>query len=131
MYYFYVAIFGAFGAVTRYGISISLDPGVFPYNTLLVNVTGCFLLAMVVKYLAALPKISKNLVNGIGTGFIGSFTTFSAFSVEVSRLVMQGNGLFACGYIAASVVGGFLSAGLGFYVSSRLLRRKELRENGD
>lgn len=131
MYYLYVAIFGAFGAVTRYWISSALKPEVFPYNTLLINIVGCFFLSMVVKYLAASPRLSKNLINGLGTGFIGSFTTFSTFSVEVSRLMLQEAYFFAACYVIASVAGGFISAGLGFYLSSRLLQRRELRDNGD
>ena len=131
MYYLYVAIFGAFGAVTRYWISSTLKAELFPYNTLLINIAGCFLLAVTVKYLTTLPNLSKNFVIGIGTGFIGSFTTFSAFSTEVVLMVTSGDKLLAACYIFASIIGGFLSAALGFYMSSRLIRRKEIRENGN
>ena len=131
MYYLYVALFGAFGAVTRYWISSNLSAELFPYNTLLINITGCFLLAVTVKYLTTLPNISKNLVIGIGTGFIGSFTTFSTFSTEVFLMITRGDSFLAACYIFASIMGGFLSAALGFYVSSRMIRRKEIKENGD
>ena len=131
MYYLYVAIFGAFGAVTRYWISSSLSTEIFPYNTLLINIVGCFFLAVAVKYLTTLPRLSKNFVNGIGTGFIGSFTTFSTFSTEVSHLIVHGDIFSAACYIFASVIGGFLSAGVGFYVSSCMIRRKELKGNGN
>jgi fluoride exporter len=130
MYYLYVAIFGAFGAVTRYWISSALSSEVFPYNTLLINIVGCFFLAVVVKYLTTLPNLSKNFVNGIGTGFIGSFTTFSTFSTEVSLMIVRGDIFPAACYIFASIMGGFLSAALGFYLSSHMVRRKELKENG-
>ncbi len=131
MTYLYVAIFGACGAAMRYWISSSLEQGMFPYHTLLVNIVGCFLLAMAVQYLTTLPKLSRNLINGLGTGFVGSFTTFSTFSVEVSQLIMKGAWFYAGSYIFVSVMGGLLSAGLGFYVSSRLIQRKENRENVD
>ena len=131
MYYLYVAIFGAFGAVTRYWISSALSAELFPYNTLLINIVGCFLLAVTVKYLTTLPNFSKNFVVGIGTGFIGSFTTFSTFSTEVSLLITRGDSFPAACYIFASIMGGFLSATLGFYVSSRIIRRKEIKENGN
>ncbi len=129
MYYIYVAIFGAFGAATRYWISSILNAETFPYNTLLINLVGCFFLAVTVRYLTTLPNLSKNFVTGIGTGFLGSFTTFSTFSTEVSLLLDRGAGLPAACYIAASITGGFLSAALGFYVSGRLIRRKELKGN--
>ena len=130
MYYFYVAVFGALGAVTRYWISSSFGAEVFPCNTLLINITGCFFLAVAVKYLTTLPNLSKNFVTGVGTGFLGSFTTFSTFSTEVCLMVQRGAGFPAACYIFASIMGGFLSAGLGFYLSGRILRRKEASENG-
>lgn len=129
MYYLYVAFFGALGATARYWISITLESGAFPYNTLLINVTGCFLLAVIIKYLATLPKLSNALVNGLGTGLIGSFTTFSTLSVQTSNLILNGYYYTAGFYILTSLIGGFLSAGLGLYVSSKLLARRELREN--
>ena len=77
MYYLYVAIFGAIGAAARYWISITLEAGLFPYNTLLINIIGCFLLAIIFRYLATFSVISKTLITGLGTGLIGSFTTFN------------------------------------------------------
>jgi CrcB protein len=131
MYYLYVAIFGAFGAAARYWISSALSPEVFPYNTLIINIAGCFFLAVTVKYLTTLPNLSKNFVNGLGTGFIGSFTTFSTFSAEVVQMIVRGDAFPAACYVFASIVGGFLSAAFGFFISSRMIRRKELAENGD
>lgn len=124
MYYLYVAIFGAFGAATRYWISSALSPEVFPYNTLIINITGCFLLAVTVKYLTTLPNLSKNFVSSVGTGFIGSFTTFSTFSTEVVQMIAGGNVFPAACYVFASTVGGFLSAALGFYISNRMGTQK-------
>jgi CrcB protein len=131
MYYLYVALFGALGAAARYWTSSVLSAGSFPFNTLLINIAGCFFLAVTVRYLTTLPNLSKNLVTGIGTGFIGSFTTFSTFSAEVSHMILRGDSFQAACYIFASILGGFLSASLGFYLSDRMIRRKELRANGD
>ncbi len=131
MYYLYVALFGALGAAARYWTSSVLSADTFPFNTLLINTVGCFFLAVTVKYLTTLPKLSKNLVTGIGTGFIGSFTTFSTFSAEVAQMFLRGDYFPAVCYVFASIFGGFLSAQLGFYLSGRMIRRKELRENGD
>jgi CrcB protein len=131
MYYLYVALFGALGAAARYWTSCAFGANSFPFNTLLINIAGCFFLAVTVKYLTTLPKLSRNLVNGIGTGFIGSFTAFSTFSAEVVQMILRGDFFLAACYIFASIFGGFLSAQLGLYLSSRMARRKELRENGD
>jgi len=129
MYYFYVAIFGALGAATRYWISNILEAGLFPYNTLLINIIGCFLLAIIFRYLATFSIISKTLITGLGTGFMGSFTTFSAFSVQTANLILDKNYIIAGLYIVSSLVGGFLSAGLGVYVSDKLIARRELELN--
>ncbi len=53
----------------------------------------------------------------IGTGFVGSFTTFSALSVEVVELVNDGKILIGTLYIFVSIVGGMLMGRLGFKVS--------------
>jgi CrcB protein len=129
MFYFYVALFGGIGALARYWISITLEVGNFAYNTLLINVFGCFFLAITIKYLATLPKFSKAFINGLGTGLIGSFTTFSTFSVQTANLILNGKYLIAMFYVLSSIVGGFLSAALGVYVSNRLIARRELKRD--
>lgn len=129
MYYLYVAIFGAIGAAARYWISITLEAGLFPYNTLLINMIGCFLLAIIFRYLATLSMISKTLITGLGTGLIGSFTTFSTFSIQTADLILGGKYMIAGLYIITSLVGGFLSAGLGVYISNKLIARRELGQD--
>lgn len=125
MFYFYIAIFGGLGAVVRYWIGNVLETGLFPYHTLLINLIGCFLLVVVFQYLATFPRISRHLITGVGIGFIGSFTTFSAFSLQTAHLILDKHYLLAGLYIAASLAGGFLCAGLGVFVSNKLIARKE------
>lgn len=129
MNYIYVAIFGALGAATRYWISTILTVELFPYNTLLINMIGCFLLAIIFRYFASFSMISNTLITGLGTGFIGSFTTFSAFSLQTAELILDKNYAIAGLYIISSLVGGFLSAGLGVYVSSRLIAGRESEQD--
>lgn len=129
MYYLYVAIFGAMGAGARYWISITLKADLFPYNILLINIIGCFLLAVILKYLAAFSRISKTLITGLGTGLIGSFTTFSTFSIQTADLILNKNYFIAGFYIMASIIGGFLAAGLGVYISNRLIAGREPKQD--
>ena len=129
MYYLYVAIFGAIGAAARYWISITLEAGLFPYNTLLINMIGCFLLAIIFRYLATFSMISKALITGLGTGLIGSFTTFSTFSIQTADLILDGKYIIAGLYIITSLVGGFLSAGFGVYISNKLIAGRELKQD--
>lgn len=126
MYYIYVAVFGAVGAAARYRIGNMFFQGVFPYDILLVNLTGCFLLPVVLKYLSACTRIPKALLTGMGTGLIGAFTTFSAFSVETACLISDKEYGIAGLYVITSCLGGFLAAAAGVYVSNQLIRRKEL-----
>lgn len=125
MSYVAVAIGGAVGAVLRYCFTY-WNVGWFPFGTLAVNWTGCFLLG---GFLAATQKkwpLSPAWRNGIGTGMIGSFTTFSTFTVEILELATQGGPIvltFALVYAGGSVLGGLFLAWAGM-----VLVRKSLDE---
>jgi len=76
-----VAAGGAAGASCRHAVALAL-PGTFPWGTLAVNVTGCFLLGLV-AFSGLLPPAPRSAV---ATGFLSSFTTYSAFAVETVAL---------------------------------------------
>ncbi|MCL9662016.1 fluoride efflux transporter CrcB [Paenibacillus hunanensis] len=129
MLYVLVALAGVIGAVCRYLIGMLIPSHGFPLATLVLNLTGCFLLAIVMRYLARLPRVSSNMVTVIGTGFVGSYTTFSTFSLESIQLIEHQMYITALLYIGASLIGGLLFTWLGFVCSERLLARKEARTN--
>ncbi|MBK2001552.1 fluoride efflux transporter CrcB [Listeria ivanovii subsp. londoniensis] len=122
MYFLYVGLFGALGGMCRYAINLWLGGGDFPYATLVVNLIGCFLLAFVMRFLVEKSRISLVILNGIGTGFIGAFTTFSAFSVDAIQLLKNGEMVLAISYILTSFIGGLLMVKLGAMLSTRLLK---------
>jgi CrcB protein len=99
-----VALGGALGALARHGAGIAavriMGAG-FPWGTLAVNVAGSFLIGLLSVWLAArgLGRLSPLLL----TGFLGGFTTFSAFSLDALRLWEAGEALPAAVYVAASV----------------------------
>lgn len=105
-----VAAGGALGALARYGASLYFGQfkpaGLFAYPlaTLLVNVAGCFLLALLVFSADGLSPIWKA---GLGTGFLGALTTFSTFELEVLQLGLNASALAALGYLLLSVALGF------------------------
>ncbi|MDR0747337.1 MAG: fluoride efflux transporter CrcB [Helicobacteraceae bacterium] len=88
-----VAAGGALGALARYGVSVGsakLFGGGFPYATLIVNAIGAFialfLLTLIAQKAALTPQIKLFAI----VGFLGAFTTFSAFAYETIALVQNG-----------------------------------------
>jgi len=89
-----VATGGAVGAVARYGLSAWAAKrwgASFPaVGTLLVNVLGCFVLGALLAVVAQRPEFSPRVRLAIGTGLLGSFTTFSTFGFETFELAREG-----------------------------------------
>lgn len=121
MNYLLIGFAGILGAIVRYLIGISFfTNSPFPFATLFINLTGSFLLAWLTSNLSKKFSLSPLLVTTIGTGFIGSFTTFSTMSVETVTLFKNGELLLGFLYIFASIFGGLLMSRLGFKVSEEV-----------
>ncbi|WP_028402115.1 fluoride efflux transporter CrcB [Ectobacillus panaciterrae] len=104
-----VAIGGFFGAITRFGISNWFKkryPSPFPIATLLINLTGAFLLGYVIG-------LDKNWQLLLGTGFMGAFTTFSTFKLETIQLHTDKKWRILAMYLGISYTFGILLAFLG------------------
>jgi fluoride exporter len=110
----YVMLGGFCGAITRYGIGewIQTNNG-FPLGTLLINLLGCFFLGWFLTFITNQGNIKPEIALLIGTGFIGSFTTFSTFSVETILLFQNGQAAFGVLYILISIIFGLLMAYFG------------------
>lgn len=122
MIYLLVGIAGALGASLRYTLSLLLFNGtVFPLTTLSINLVGCFLLSYLTAGLFAKSGLSTGIKTAIGTGFIGSFTTFSAFSVETITLFTNEEIGLGILYIFISLLGGLLMTSLGLQLQKRRL----------
>ncbi len=113
-----VAIGGAAGALLRYGAGelVTTTPGTFPATTFAVNVTGAFALGALLSILAATPQRADVLRPLLGIGVLGSFTTYSTFSVETVQLWRDDAVGVALAYVVASMVAGLLAAALGLHM---------------
>ncbi|MBA4495416.1 fluoride efflux transporter FluC [Paenactinomyces guangxiensis] len=106
----FVGVGGFIGTLLRFAVSRLLHQPGFPWGTLFVNWTGCFLLAWLLAVNTRTGRISPEWQTGLGTGLLGSYTTFSAFSAETIQL---GNWKWQAVYVAVSVIGGIALAVLG------------------
>ena len=112
-----VAIMGALGALSRWGVGLLVQrmvPTDFPLGTLAANATGCLLLGVVTGL--STDALPPHLRVPLATGFLGSFTTFSTFSVESIQLMEKGGTWLLAANVGASVVLGLLGAGIGLQV---------------
>ena len=111
-----VAVGGALGAVARHLINISPLANVFqkfPLPTFLINISGSFLIGFLLIVLTDKVQVSEALRMAVIVGFLGAFTTFSTFEMEMYGLTKDGN-LFLTGvYLLASLAVGFLGVALG------------------
>jgi fluoride exporter len=112
-----VAIGGACGVMARYGIGkATLHSDALVWSTVGINVAGSFFLGL----LAAEHWFDRDVREALGVGFLGGFTTFSTFSVQVVLDVDAGEPWRALGYLVASVVGGVAAATCGYALGRRL-----------
>lgn len=107
-----VAFGGAFGAVARYLINISPLATVFqnfPLPTFVINISGSFLIGFLLILLTDRFDVSEAIRMAVMVGFLGAFTTFSTFEMEIYGLSSEREYATALLYLLLSVVGGFVA----------------------
>ncbi|OCW61745.1 camphor resistance protein CrcB [Limosilactobacillus reuteri] len=109
-----VAIGGFLGGITRYELSVLLGGD----GILYANLIGSFLLAFITYYFIERGLLAAWLNAGIGTGFIGAFTTFSSLATTIVKLESQGI-IASIGYFLVSSLGGLALALLGFMLARK------------
>ena len=115
----YVAIGGAIGSVLRYLLSKVDWLNATQWNTMAINLIGSFLVGLLFGY------VTKNSSNNVLTyllmiGFCGGFTTFSTFSLDNLKLLINQEYLTVLIYSLSSVVGGILMVYLGYILTAKL-----------
>ena len=113
VHFILIFIGGGFGAGMRYlctSLALRLMGTSFPWGTLFVNIIGSFFMGIFFAWLSQQgeinPKwsIDHELRSLVATGFLGGFTTFSAFSLDAAHLWNQGELIPAFSYVAGSVL---------------------------
>ena len=116
----WIGLAGAAGAISRTAIGQFVnDETGFPIATFAVNIVGTFLLCFLVTGVYRKLKANKDIEDAITTGFLGSFTTFSALSMETVLLVENGQYIMAILYVGISIVGGLGAGVLGFHLGRK------------
>lgn len=118
-----IAAGGALGALSRYGVYSAVHAVAgrdFPYGTLAVNVVGSLAMGFLYVWLFDRLNVGSGWRAFLLIGFLGSFTTFSAFSIETFNLLQQGAAGRAVVNITASVVVCISAAWIGTMVARQL-----------
>jgi CrcB protein len=115
---FGLLLVGGVGAVARFrmdGLIATRAGGSFPAGTLAVNLSGALILGLIAG--AALPPTVTLIA---GTGLVGSYTTFSTWMLETSRLAEEHRGRLATVNVGAGIVLGVLAVGCGQLLGGHL-----------
>ncbi len=116
-----IALGGATGALARYFVAQQMTQWLgagFPWGTFTVNLVGSFVLGLLAETFALAADASPALRGFLIVGLLGSFTTFSTFSLDVALLFQRDRIDLAALYIAGSVI----LAIAGLYVGLKLAR---------
>jgi CrcB protein len=114
--YFFVGIGGIVGSLLRYLLSylaLNIWGEGFPIGTLMINISGAFLLGWFSNAIVIPKKIHPNLIAALSTGVIGSYTTYSTFCMETVQLIESENYLKGFIYVGFSLLGGLFFVRLG------------------
>jgi CrcB protein len=117
-----IACFAVLGAWARYAQSLLVQRWLgrgFPYATLSINLLGSLLMGLL--FFATSGRMDPTLRTGLLTGGLGTYTTFSTFSLEVVTLLENRESAKAIGYALVSVLGGVAAAALGALLARGVL----------
>jgi|RhiMetdeSRZDD1v2_1073273.scaffolds.fasta_scaffold08444_16 fluoride exporter len=114
-----VGLGGGVGSIARFLCQKYIyvwHPHPFPFGTLIVNVTGCFLIGLFYALAEKGNLLTPEWRILLTTGFCGGFTTFSTFALENVTLLRTGDIIYFIWYTAASVITGLLATWLAIWM---------------
>ena len=118
MRYLWVGLAGALGAMTRYALSRAVGITRFPWTTLSINISGSFLLALILTVVTH-RRVSADVATAVTVGFLGAYTTFSTFAWETVDMSRDDRHAVAAVYVTVSLIGGIGAAWIGHFKIGR------------
>ena len=92
----------------------------FPFPTFFINISGSFLIGFLLMLFTEKVEINENLRFAVIVGFLGAYTTFSTFEVEIWNLIKESQFITAFVYLFLSVFLGFVGVVLGVWLARRI-----------
>jgi fluoride exporter len=124
-----IALGGVLGGPCRYGLGRAFPTakGTFPATTFAINVTGAFVLALLLVFILEIWPPTTYVRPFAAVGFCGAYTTFSTWMVDTDRLLALGRYGTAAAYVFGSLVAGLAVTSLGFGVGRGLVAHRARR----
>jgi CrcB protein len=124
-----IALGGAIGTPARYALGriIHVAPDSFPWSTFTVNITGCFVLGLLLTFVIERWPPSQYVRPFAAIGVLGAYTTFSTYMVETDLLVKDGHVGVALAYVLGSLLAGIAAVFLGIVLGRSWPAGKEMR----
>lgn len=120
----YIALGSALGGVGRYLVGALVQRAAettFPTGTMAVNITGSFLLGLIIRYAIETQSITPEMRAFLTIGLCGGYTTFSTFSFETARMMEDGEWTRAAVYVGLSLLVSVGAVFLGFAAARQLI----------
>jgi len=134
-----IAVGGALGSLGRWGVAEALPhrPGAFAWSTFVVNVSGCFLIGLLMVFVVEVWPPSRYLRAFVGVGVLGGYTTFSTYMLDTRSMLVSGATGAAGAYVLGSIGAGFAAVWVAILVGRSIVtisrrrrgrRRERIRE---
>jgi fluoride exporter len=114
--YLFIMIGGALGSAARFWVNTTVAGRMgtrFPFGTLVVNITACFIIGLSLEILNHHADLSPSWRFLVPIGFVGAYSTFSTFEWEIFSNLSHGTFWIAILYVVVSLVAGLIAVALG------------------
>jgi CrcB protein len=121
-----IAVGGALGALGRYELAVAWPhtSGHFPWATFVTNVSGCFLIGILMVLITEVWSPHRLVRPFLGVGVLGGFTTFSTYAGDIQQLVAGGAARTGLLYLAATILSALAAVYLGISMTRLAFRSR-------